>query len=94
MDFKIDYVSVRREVLYNITTVFGISMKLLMSIELCLNETYNRVHVGKHLYENFLVKNVLKQLHALSSLLYRISLECSLRWVKVNQDGLNLKGTY
>jgi hypothetical protein len=80
--------------LYNIITVFGIPMKILRSIELCLNANYNRVGVGKHLYESLFVKNVLKQGHSLSSLLFSISLECSLRWVKVNQDGLNLKGTY
>jgi hypothetical protein len=42
----------------------------------------------------FPVKNGLKQEHALSSLLFNIPLEYALRRVKVNQDGLKLKGTY
>jgi len=49
VDFKEAYDSVRREVLYNILIEFGILMKLVRLINLCLNETYSRVQVGKHL---------------------------------------------
>jgi hypothetical protein len=42
------YHSVRREVLYNILTEFGIPMKL-MSNKNVLNEIYSSVQVGKHL---------------------------------------------
>ena len=37
----IDFKKVRREVLYNILIAFGIHMKLVSLIKMCLNETYN-----------------------------------------------------
>jgi len=36
-----------REVVYNILNEFGIPKKLTRLIKMCLNETYNRVWVGK-----------------------------------------------
>jgi hypothetical protein len=39
VDFKKAYDSVRREVLYNIHIEFGLSMKLVRLIKMCLNET-------------------------------------------------------
>jgi len=35
--------------LYNILMQFGISLKKVMLIKICLNETYSRVSVSKHL---------------------------------------------
>jgi len=49
IDFKNACDSVRREVLDNILTEFGIPVKLVTLIQMCLNETYSRVRVGKHL---------------------------------------------
>jgi hypothetical protein len=47
VDFKKAYDSVRREVLYNILIEFGIAMKLIRPIKMCLNETYGKVRIGK-----------------------------------------------
>jgi hypothetical protein len=48
IDFKKAYDLVRREVLYNILIEFGIPLKLVRLIKICLNETYSRVQVDKH----------------------------------------------
>jgi hypothetical protein len=47
IDFKKAYDSVRRVVLYNILIVFGAPMKLVRLINMCLNETYSKVRIGK-----------------------------------------------
>jgi hypothetical protein len=49
VEFKKAYDSVRRELLYNILIEFGIRMKLVRLIKMCLNETYSKVGLGKHL---------------------------------------------
>jgi len=41
--FKKAYDSVRKKVLYHILIEFGIPMKLVRLIKMCLNETYSRV---------------------------------------------------
>jgi hypothetical protein len=65
VDIKKAYDSVRREVLYNILIEFGIPMELVRLIKRCLNETYSKVHIGKHLSDNFPIQNGLKQGDAL-----------------------------
>ena len=61
IDFKKGYDSVRREVLFNILIEFGITMKLVRLIKMCLNATYTRVQVRKHLFGIFHIKSGLKQ---------------------------------
>ena len=60
IDFKKDYDSVRMQVLYNILIEFGIPMKLISLIKMCLNETFSRVQVGKLLCDVFTIRNGLK----------------------------------
>ena len=92
--FKKPYDSDRREVLYNILTEFGIPMKLVRLIIMCVNETYGRDWVGKHLSDMFPIKNYLKQGDALLPLIFNFAVEYVIRRVEVNQDGLKLNGMH
>jgi len=66
IDFKTGYDSFRQEVVCNIVIEFGIPMKLVQLIKVCLNESYSRVQVGKHLSDMFPIKKGLKREDALS----------------------------
>ena len=61
IDFKKAYDSVRREVLYNTLIEFGIPMKLVRLLKVCLTETYSRVRVDKNLSEMFPIRKLLKK---------------------------------
>jgi hypothetical protein len=80
IDFKKAYDSVRREFLRNVLIEFGMPMKLVRLIKICLSETYSRVRVGKHLSDTFPIKNCLKQGDALSPLLFNFALEYAIRF--------------
>jgi hypothetical protein len=58
-NFKKD--SARKQVLCNILTEFGIPMKLVMLIKMCLIETHSKVCTGKHLSDAFPIQNGQKQ---------------------------------
>ena len=49
IDSKKDYNSVRREVLCHVLSEFGIHLKLVRLIKMCLYETYSRDRVRKYL---------------------------------------------
>jgi hypothetical protein len=60
-------------------------MKLVRLIKLCLNETYSKVHIGKHLSDTFPIQNGLKHGDALSPFLFNFALECAIRYFQENR---------
>jgi hypothetical protein len=60
IDFTKVYNSDRWVILYNILIEFGVPMKLARLIKMCLNETYSKDHIGKHLSDNYPIQNGLK----------------------------------
>jgi hypothetical protein len=64
------------EVLYNILFEFDLPMKVGQLK--CVNKTYSKIHIGKHLSHAFPIQNGLKQ-DALPPLLFNFALEYAIR---------------
>ena len=69
--------------MHNILMEFGIPIKLVRLIKMCLNETCGRVQVGKNISDMFPVRDVLKQGDVLSPLLFNFTVEYVIRRVQV-----------
>jgi hypothetical protein len=61
--------------LYSILLEFGVSMKLVRLIEMCLNETCSKIYIGKHLCDKIFIRNGLNQGDAVLPLLFDCALE-------------------
>jgi hypothetical protein len=85
---------IRREVLYSIFLEFGVPMKLLRLIKMCLNEMYSAVCISKHLADNFPIQNLRNQLDPLLLLLFKFVLEYAIRKVCENRAGVKVNGTH
>jgi hypothetical protein len=94
VDFKKAYDLIKREVLYNILLEIGIPKKLFRLINMCLNETYSKVRIGKLLSDKFPIQNGLKQGDALSPLLINLTLDYDIKKVQENEIGLELNWTH
>jgi len=79
--------------LYNTLIEFGMPMKLVRLIKMCLNETCSKVHIGKNLSDAFPIQNGLKG-DALSPLLFNLDLEYAIRKVQEYPVELELNGTH
>jgi hypothetical protein len=75
------YDSVKREVLYNSLLEYGIPKMIIRPIKMCLDETYRKILVGKHLSDTFSTQNGLKQGDVLKPLLFNFALEYAIRKV-------------
>jgi hypothetical protein len=73
--------------MYNILVELGVPMKLVRLNKMCLNKTYSKVHVRKHLCDSFPIQNSAKQGHAYSPLVFNFDLEYAIRNVLENQVG-------
>ena len=79
--------------MYNILNEFGITMKLVRLINVCLTETIAEYGYAR-ICLTFPIKNDMKEGSALSPLFLNFALEYAIRRVQVNQDGLKLNGTH
>lgn len=57
-----------------------------------LKETYEEACIGKHLYDDILIRNGLKRGNSLSQLFFNVALEYTITKIQENQLGLKLNG--
>ena len=80
--------------MYKILIKFGIPMKLIKLVKMCLNKTCTTAQLGRHFSDMFHIENGLKQGDALLPLIFNFALKYVIRKVQVYQDGLKLNGTH
>jgi len=90
IDFKKAYDSFRKEVLYNVLIEFGMPMKLVILIKMCLSNTWHTVRLNRHLSNMLFIKNGLKTRDALLLWLFSVAVEYAIKKVKESEEGLNL----
>jgi hypothetical protein len=71
-----------------------VSMKLVRLIKMCLNETYSKIRVGKHLSDAYYTQNSLPQGDVLSPLLFNFTLQYAIRKIKGSHEGLEVNGIH
>ena len=80
--------------MHNIFIEYSVSIELVSLIKMCLNESYSRGRVVKHLSDMFPIEKSLKQGDVLSQLLFSFASEYAIRRVRVNQDSFKLRGKH
>ena len=91
IDFKQAYDSIHRPSVWSILLEFGIPMKLIRLIKLCLSDTKAKVKVGGKTSEAFEIKSGLRQGCVLSVLLFNFVMEKVTKVIE-NGEGAKLNG--
>jgi hypothetical protein len=50
----------KREILYNILSEFGVPMELVRPVKMCLNKMFRRICIYKYLFDTLHIQNDLK----------------------------------
>jgi hypothetical protein len=79
---------------YNTLIEFGVSMKLVRLIKMCLNERYSKIHINKYLSDSFPIQYGPKEGESLLPLLLNFAVEYDSRKVQENQVVLKLNETH
>ena len=78
-----------REFLYNSVIECVIKIKLVILTKIWLNETHNRVYVGKHLFVLYSIRDSLKIVEVSLPLLFSFALEYAYKSFQIIQDDWN-----